>query len=248
MQEAFDQVRAAGVPGVAYEAKCRGCAPRECRDGSMICDRCFGRMRGLLSDARDLLGRLRAIADPSKATPLDQVRVASSSVEPAAPVSADLLDAIGAVEQAVEWAYVDLAEHTNDLDTVIYLSALILNRHPETDGLRHAWSLQDAVDRWGVERVDHNPQPWEDDDERLEVIEPVSEWLNPIVGRDDAEGLAGSASTLRRWIKDGDVTPVGEVYIAGVRTRLFRRAELVACRERMQGRMNTGRPKRSHDA
>jgi hypothetical protein len=101
------------------------------------------------------------------------------------------------------------------------------------------------VDRWGVERVDRNPQPWEDDDERLEIIEPVSEWLNPIVGRDDAEGIAGSASTLRRWIKDGDVTPVGEVYIAGVRTRLFRRAELVACRERMQDRMNTGRPKRS---
>jgi hypothetical protein len=202
-------------------------------------------MRGLLSDARDLLGRLRAIADPSKATPLDQVRVAASSVEPAAPVSADLLDAIGAVEQAVEWAYVDLAEHTNDLDTVTYLSALILNRHPEVDGLRHAWSLQDAVDRWGVERADRNPQPWEDDDERLEIVEPVAEWLNPIVGRDDAEGLAGSASTLRRWIKDGDVTPVGEVYIAGVRTRLFRRAELVACRERMQGRMNTGRPKRS---
>jgi len=200
-------------------------------------------MRGLLSDARDLLGRLRAIADPSKATPLDQVRVASSSVEPAAPVSADLLDAIGAVEQAVDWAYVDLAAHTNDLDTVTYLSALILNRHPEVDGLRHAWSVQDAVDRWGVERRDPGAQPWEDDDERLEIIEPVSEWLNPILGREDAEALAGSARTLRRWIKAGTVTVVGEVYIAGVRTRLFRREELLDARKHMQDNERDGQYK-----
>ena len=222
---------------------CRGCAPRECRDGSLICDRCFGRMRALLADTRDLLGRLRAIADPSKATPLDQVRVASSSVEPAAPVGADLLDAIHAVEIAESWAYVDLATVSNDLDTMTWLGQLLLERHAPVDGIRSSWSVQDAVDQWGVERRDRNAVPYEDDDERDEVVEPVSEWQNPIVGREDAEGLAGSASTLRRWIKDGDVVPVGEVYIAGRRTRLFRRAELLACRGRMQERMNAGRTK-----
>lgn len=232
--------------GPVYEGAfpCRGCAPRECREGSLICDRCFGRMRALLGDARDLLGRLRAIADPSKATPLDQVRVASSSVEPAAPVGADLLDAIHAVESAVEWAYVDLAEHTNDRDTMRWLGAILLDRHRPVDGIREAWSVQDAVDQWGVERVDRNPVEWDDDDERVEIVEALPEWQNPIVGRDIAEGLAGSANTLNRWVRNGDVTPVGEVYIAGRRTRLFRRAELIETRERMQGRV--GRPPRDN--
>jgi hypothetical protein len=68
---------------------CRGCAPRECREGSYWCDKCFGRARGLLRDVRDLYGRLTAIADPAKANPLDQVRVASTATEPPGPVSAD---------------------------------------------------------------------------------------------------------------------------------------------------------------
>ncbi len=225
---------------------CRGCAPRECRDGSLICDRCFGRMRALLADARDLLGRLRAIADPSKATPLDQVRVASSSVEPAAPVGADLLDAIAAVEAAVEWAYVDLSQRTNDLQTMTYLGELLLDRHAPADGVRAMWSVQDAVDHWGVERRDRNAQPWEDDDDRVEIVTPIPEpQENPIISRAEAEGIAGSARTLQRWIKDGAVVPVGTTYIAGVMTRLFRRAELVGARKEMQDRMNAGRPKRS---
>lgn len=221
------------------QSTCRGCAPRECREGSLICDRCFGRMRQLLADTRDLLGRLRAIADPAKATPLDQVRVASSSVEPVAPVGADLLDAIHAVESAVEWAYVDLASVSNELRTIAWLGEILLDRHEPVDGIRSAWSVQDAVDRWGVERRDPNQVVWEDDDDRAEIIEAVSEWQNPIIGREDAEGLAGSASTLRRWIKSGDVVPEGEIWIAGIRTRLFRRAQILAVREKMSDRQQS---------
>lgn len=229
--------------GPAYDGEfpCRGCAPRECRDGSLICDRCFGRLRGLLGDARDMLGRLYAIADPAKATPLDQVRVASSSVEPPAPVGADVLDAIAALEQIVEWAYVDLSTVTNDLDTITWLCAAVLDRHPEIDGIRPAWSLQDAVDKWGIERRERAQRPYVDLDDPEEETMPIPEWQNPIVGREDAERIAGSAATLRRWVKAGAVAPVGEVYIAGRRTRLFRVAELEACKARMSERAASGR-------
>jgi hypothetical protein len=154
-------------------------------------------------------------------------------------VGADLLDALSTVEAAVEWAYTDLTTVTNDLDTVTYLSALLLDRHPESDGLRHAWSVQDAVDRWGVERRDRNPQPWVDDD-TVEIITPVHEHGDPIIGRPEAEGIAGSPSTLRRWVKQGHVGVVGTIYIAGVRTTLYRRVELVDTRTRMREQQQTG--------
>lgn len=219
---------------------CRGCAPRECRDGSLICDRCFGRMRALLNDTPDLLARLHAIADPTKAKVLDDIRVRSTPTEPVAPVSADLLDAITAIEQVLriwnDWGR-DLATISNNLEAVTWMTAAVLDRHPETDGTRDAWSIQDAIDRWGVERRDRNPRPYDDDtDNREELVEPIPEWDNPIVGRDDAERIAGSAATLRRWIRNGDITPVGEVYIAGRRTRLFRTTDLHACKNKMQER------------
>lgn len=242
MQEAFDQARATGVPDVAYEPTCRGCAPRECRDGSLICDRCFGRMRALLDDATDLLGRLRAIADPMKATVLDQVRVRASSVEPAAPVDADLLDAIAAVEVVISvwdsWGR-DLAAMSNQADTIGWLGERVLDRHTPVDGIRPDWSLRDAVDQWGVERRDRDQTPYEDDD-REEIVTGAAEWGDELLGRADAETLAGSARTLRRWVKSGDIAPAGTIWIAGVRTTLFRRSELLATQERLSDRQRAG--------
>ena len=221
-------------------ASCRGCAPRACRDGSLICDRCFGRMRALLSDTRDLIGRLYSLADPMKATPTDQLRVASSSTEPPAPVGADLLDAIAALEPVFEWAFVDLADYTNDLETMTWLCSAVLERHREDDGIRSTWSVQDAVDKWGVERRDRSPDEWVDDEDD-EIVFDRPEWGDPLLNKSDAEKLAGSARTLRRWRKKELIAPAGTIYIAGVRTDLYRRSDLLEVRE--QQRQKVGRPR-----
>lgn len=212
---------------------CKGCAPRECRDGSLICDRCFGRARALLSDASDLLARLRSIGDPSKATPTDQVRVRGGSTELPAPIGADLLDAIRTVEAAAHaWRYwlADLAAASNDLESVQWLSDYVLDRHHDVDGIRLGWSVQDAVDRWGVERRDKNPLTVEDELERDVVVTPVPEWPRPLMTRDEAVDFAGSVRTLQRWVKDGTVTPV-RPEVAGVALVFYRPAELDAARD-----------------
>jgi hypothetical protein len=188
-------------PNYTGQFPCRGCAPRECRDGSLICDTCFGRMRALLADVRDLTGRLTALADPLKATPLDRIRVAATATEPPGPVQADLIDALGAVRAAEEWAYVDLTKHTNDRETVIYLIELILQRHPARDGVRPAWSVQDTVDQWGVERRTENTFTYPEDNHDTLDPEPVREWYDPILTVRQAAARANvTQRTVQRWI------------------------------------------------
>lgn len=226
--------------GPDYEGAfpCRGCAPRGCRDGSLICDKCFGRARALLSDASDLLARLRSIGDPSKATPTDQVRVRGGSTELPAPIGADLLDAICTVELAASaWASwgQDLRPASNDLYTVEWLGDMVLHRHPDVDGIRLGWSVQDAVDRWGVERRDKNPLPVDEDLERDVVVTPVPEWPRPLMTRDEAVDFAGSVRTLQRWVKDGTVTPV-RPEVAGVGLVFYRPSELDAARDAVVAR------------
>lgn len=227
-------------------AECRGCAPRACREGSLICDGCFGRARRLLGDLPDMLGRLRSLADPSKATPTDQPRSRSVAVEAPAPVADDLLDAIHAMRVVLrtwdEWGR-DLTPMQNQRRTVDWLGAAVLDRHEPVDGIRPWWSVQDATDRWGVERRDRAPRVVDGEDDGELSVTPVAEWGNPIVGRADAEKLAGSASTLRRWVKAGEVEPQGVIYIAGVRVALYRRADLSAARERMEARQSASRAK-----
>lgn len=227
---------------------CHGCAPRECRDGSLICDRCFGRMRALFADIFDLLGQMRAKGDPLKAAVYDRVKVIAAASQASAPIGDDLLDALMVVEEVVvvwELWRRDLQMISNDAATVEWLGPRLLDRHPSDGGVREAWSVSDAMRQWGAERRDRDPVEWDDDDDRAEVVEPIAEWGDElaIVGREDAEAVAGSPSTLRRWIKNGSVAVVGEAYIAGRLTRLFRRAELLACRERMRDQMWAGRPK-----
>jgi hypothetical protein len=71
-------------PDYHGDAPCKGCVPRPCRDGSMICDRCFGRARALLRDAPDIVGRIRSLLDPSKVKSMNPTRAGSSG-----PVGAD---------------------------------------------------------------------------------------------------------------------------------------------------------------
>lgn len=72
---------------------CTGCAQVDARDGVLICERCYRRLRRHLEDAADIVGHLRSIADPTKAAAFDRIRVQSSSIEIPAPVAADLIDA-----------------------------------------------------------------------------------------------------------------------------------------------------------
>lgn len=227
------------------DVTCRGCAPRECRDGSLICDRCFGRMRGLLNDAPDLLGRLRAIGDPSKAAVFDAVRSGASSPEPVAPVGADLLDAIRVVELVIDvMAGRDLAAVSNDHRTVSWLSAVVLDRHAPVDGVRSGWSVQDAVDRWGVERVDRNPAPVPEDDGDVTTY-PIPEWGDPLLNREQAEELVGSARTLRRWVQKDLVKPEGQIWTGGKLTQLFRWSDLVETARVVRDRTSPPRKEQS---
>ncbi|MDR6142059.1 hypothetical protein QE375_001613 [Microbacterium foliorum] len=74
------------------DGSCRGCRPAEARDGVLLCERCYRTLRRHLEDAADLVGHLRSIADPTKATPYDRIRVDSSRPDMPAPVAADLID------------------------------------------------------------------------------------------------------------------------------------------------------------
>lgn len=78
---------------VEYQGLCTGCAQVDAREGALICERCYRRLRHHLEDAADVVAHLRSIADPTKAAVFDRVRVQSSSVELPAPVAADLIDA-----------------------------------------------------------------------------------------------------------------------------------------------------------
>ena len=66
------KVEAAAAVGIVHVSKCQGCAERPARDHALICDGCFYRLRSLIRDSGDLMGRLRSLADPRKATPTDK--------------------------------------------------------------------------------------------------------------------------------------------------------------------------------
>lgn len=87
--------------GSAGSGDCRGCAPREARDGALICERCYRSLRRCLEDAGDIVGLLRSIADPSRAAVFDKIVVQSSRPDLPAPVAADLVDASEDITRAV---------------------------------------------------------------------------------------------------------------------------------------------------
>lgn len=214
------------------EDRCRGCAPRECRDGSYLCDPCFGRMRRHLDDTPDLLGRLASIADPAKAVPTDAFRSGGGGpVEAAAPIGADLIDAITAIRATystyLSWGS-DLTAMSNDVEAVSWMCSMVLDRHPMVDGVREAWSVQDAVDRWGVERRD--PTTWtEPGEDGEEPVAPVREWGDGLVSREQAAKYADrEIRTIRRWETQGLIHRI--TTITGERGRkiaLFRLSQVL---------------------
>lgn len=235
----------------ATTPECPGCVPRECPDGSLWCTACFGRARALLRDITDLCGRLTALADPLKASPLDQVRVRVSG-EPPAAVPSDLLDALAVVQQMAEWAYADLSAVSNDLDTVTYLGAMLLDRHPPVDGVRAAWSVQDAVDTWGVERRDtptvgipHSrvlgtPDPVYDEDTAAGIPESG---FDPLIASPDAAKLVHiTERTLRRWVEAGELEPRARLRQGRKVTAYYYRSEVLAAAARADESRHAARP------
>lgn len=230
-------------PGYEGDNPCRGCAPKPCRDGSLICDTCFGRMRGLLGDVRDLVGRLTAIADPLKATVLDQVRVRASTTEPPAVVGSDILDALVTLNAVHDWAYADLAQHTNDRDTVAWLVEHVLERHRPIDGLRDAWSVQDVKDQWGVERQSEDVYVFPEEDDGEEV-HPIHEWYDPLLTlRQAATRWNLTQRAVQKWVGKGVLEPVAKLRENGQVVSYFRASAIdKAARE-----MKTRRKNRPHE-
>lgn len=191
---------------------CTGCAPAECRDGSLICDRCFGRMRALLADGPDLIGRVRSLADPMKATPTDKAPGGrSSATEPPAPIDADLIDALNVLQKLEPWWHVTLSDYSNDLEAITWLGEVVLDRHPEIAGERDGWSVADAMAKWGVERrTDVHVFPDEDPEGEPESA-PVREWYDPLLTLEQAaKRVKVSQRQARRWVEKDELIVVAQ--------------------------------------
>jgi predicted RNA-binding Zn-ribbon protein involved in translation (DUF1610 family) len=154
------------------DGDCEGCAPVEARDGVLLCDRCYGRLRSKLETVPDLVGHLRSIADPLKAMQYDRVMVQGSGSDAApAPVSADLIDAaddilhaIGAgslepgasSESAYRRAYFTIAyllesfdTIANDRDAALEWWRLVMSAElPENP---EYWTITRVLSRWPLE-------------------------------------------------------------------------------------------------
>lgn len=207
LKEAAERAIAAGVPNFAYVPTCKGCAPRECRDGSLICDACFGRASWLVDRAPELLVRIRTKADPRSARAGGEHK-RTRPVRAPDVVDPDFMDAIIAVQAAVG---TDVRGLSNDAQAVAWLGYAVLDRHPlAQDGTRDTWSMQDVMDRWGLE---DRPEPHrfvfpDDDVTEVEVI-PVREWFDPLVTVIDAARMRGvNERTARKWVTKGLVGPV----------------------------------------
>ncbi|MDI9889952.1 hypothetical protein QM517_02105 [Rhodococcus sp. IEGM 1404] len=147
-------------------------------------------------------------------------------------------DAVAAFEDAHRASLAVLAELdrvVNDRELVDHLSAGVLDRNaPDEDGVRGFWTIADAMAKFGPERHDRTTrEEWVDDVTEELHAEGMPEWGDPLLGRDDAETLAGSSRTLRRWEKAGEIAPAGRIVIAGILTKLYRRSEVIATGERM---------------
>nr|WP_278101144.1 helix-turn-helix domain-containing protein [Microbacterium proteolyticum] len=126
-------------------------------------------------------------------------------------IDADHLDAIMAVEQVIG---ADVDWLANQDSGVEWLSELILDRHkPAPDGTRESWSVQDVMDRWGLE---DKPEPhryvFPDDEPDAEVALPVREWFDPLLDVKQAAKQAGvTVRAVQKWVKEGRLTPVARL-------------------------------------
>jgi hypothetical protein len=193
-----------------------------------------------LDDLPDLIGRLRALADPGKSSwnwDRGPVVASSGSTEAPAPISDNLADAIIACESVWSWWMSwgeDLPLMSNRTDAM-WLFDLILDEHkPDEKGIREGWSVLDAMRQWGPERrPGKHEKPWEDDDDAELATFPIPEW-GGLVTREDAAKIAGSRPTLYRWVADNKLRPAMDYRNGdGTKTTLFRASDVERVREEM---------------
>lgn len=81
--------------GAACTGECET-RPSAARYGALLCARCFGRMRGVLLDAPDVVGRMRSASDQAKAVVYQPAKVLAAAGAAKAPEQspADVIDAI----------------------------------------------------------------------------------------------------------------------------------------------------------
>lgn len=258
----------ATCPDFAGEGTCSGCAPRAAKDMSLLCESCQGRLFRFLTEVPDLLGYMRTLADPTRVAVLGRVRGVGD--ESPAPTPSDLLDALQAVTGTLRgwavWAdgawpalssmepavvFADsqrkvnailgrFGEIVNDLDLVTRLTVAVLDRNDPVDGVRGFWSVGDARAVFGLESRRNQTTPDPDDDTVIEV-NPNREWGNPILSPEEAETVAGSARTFRRWRQKELIHPEGQVVIAGRLVQWFRYSDVVELKGRMRERMHQGK-------
>ncbi|WP_270353246.1 hypothetical protein [Microbacterium testaceum] len=202
-----------------YTPPCKGCAPSVCRDRSLICDSCWGRASRLLSDAPELLTRLRAMTDGGQSRwNWDRVVTTRATHGPQATGRDDVTDAIHAIEEATRYFSAGLEQLQNDHTAMEWLGPLVLDDHPEDDdGVRERWSIRDAMRRWGLENRHRFVHPGavpnapagsyaRYDDE--ETLGPVREWFDPLLTLAQAAQRVGlSEQAVRKWVQKGDMHP-----------------------------------------
>lgn len=94
-----------GGPGT-----CRGCRPREAAEGSLICGRCFHRLKSMILATPDMLAHLRAMIDPLKAMVYDKDPGGGGARTHAPPpVPVELLDAADYITTLL-WSAVEVIE------------------------------------------------------------------------------------------------------------------------------------------
>lgn len=193
----------------AASGACPGCAPRECRDGSLICDTCFGKARWLTDHAAELLVRIETKIDPRSARTGGENK-RTRPVHAPEVVDSDSLDAMTAVRATIG---ADVQGMANDLEAVEWLGYAVLDRHPVyEDGTREAWSVQDAMDRWGLEdKATPHRFVFPDDGDGEEPAVAVREWFDPLLTVLEAAKLRGvNERTARKWVTKGLVGPVAK--------------------------------------
>jgi len=243
-----------GAIGTGEPGDCSGCVPSEPYRDLVVCERCRRKVRGMLRNAVDLVGRLESLMAQGKAVAYTPVKVPSQSATAPDPVGAELLDAHTQIVGNLN-AWMPLFDWTTlgRLDSVLMdpelidpLWAMVLDTHlVDAHGDRATWSLADAAMRWGIERRDRHVFPYTIDDDGQVVSKPapVTEWYDPLLdARAAAQRAEISDRQLRTWVKSEVLKPHTKLRTPdGKVTSYFFASKVDAAAELMRARRNVGR-------
>lgn len=236
---------------------CGGCAPAPTDRGLVVCDDCRRRIRGVLFQLPDLLGRMGSLASQGAAVVYRPVvvRPAAGLVSAPSPVDDDLADALIAITSNMRaWRrHFDLGS-LDGLDRVLsdtaqadlLLSSVLDTNTPTPEGDR-SWSVVDALVKWGAERrdpgqrdADRHVFPVADVSVEPERV-PIREWNDPLLDvRQAAARVDRSQRAVRRWIQQGRL-PVEARVRQGDGTIL--QAVRASAVDRVAATMAVGRPR-----